>query len=300
MANTRKRNVEYYTLVKKIWRQEDVFRSFEEIVELLKFIKRKPILNRIYDFKDNKSGFLASYSSETINDCLFIKGFFKSATKNFRPNLLDTDNGTERPSPKKLKEGDKEKTHFTIKIDLASEDKEVFVIIEKNGHGVTINNIVSYLTYFNNQKLVLDDKKRSYSIMRQIIAREDFFEALQQMQRVRIAELYMDKSLIGSDALNFSDRLISAKRDVVVTVTAERDFSLSEFGFDCVQKLQGRNSKLSKIRIYGKDENGHELMIDSSFMGKKTEITVDVNGDTGEVATPSIYAELRVLAEALI
>lgn len=41
-------------------------------------------------------------------------------------------------------------------------------------------------------------------------------------------------------------------------------------------------------------------MIDTEFMGKKTEINAELNSETGEVITSDIYTELEKLADELI
>ena len=44
-----------------------------------------------------------------------IKGILACCKYNYRPNLINVQNKTERISPKSNTEGDKEKTHFVIK-----------------------------------------------------------------------------------------------------------------------------------------------------------------------------------------
>lgn len=300
MEDIKKRKIEYHELTKKLWRvEENNIVSFSEVFDLLKFILKKSRKNRIHSLKNSKFCLLDSYSVGEYDDYVIVTGLMKSANKNFTPNLINANTGEERQNTKTRQEGDVEKTHFAIRIN-NNGDKDSYLILEKNGNGVTVNQLVDYLGTFNVQWVSSKGEKRYYSIKYVIIVRDDYEEILKSMNRATIAEVYFDKSLVGTDALDFSNKTMSAKRDVVLTIRAEKDLSLKEMGFDLLQGVQSKKSKISKIRIFGKDDDKHDIMIDTEFLGKKTEINADLNPSTGEVITSTMYTELKKLAENII
>lgn len=300
MEDIKKRKIEYHELAKKLWRvEENNITSFPEIFDLLKFILKKSRKSRIHNLKNSKFCLLDSYSIEESDGFVIATGLIKSANKDFAPNLINANTGEERPNTKTRQEGDVEKTHFAIRVD-ENEDSDSYLVLEKNGNGITVNQLIDYLSAFNKMWVQSKKEKRTYSITYITIVRDDYEEILKSMSRATVAEIYFDKSLMGSAALNFSNKTMSAKRDVVLTVRAEKDFSLKEMGFDLLQGLQGKGAKISKIRIFGKDDDKHDIMIDTEFLGKKVEIDADLNPNTGEVVTPTMYTELKKLAENII
>ena len=53
--------------------------------------------------------------------------------------------------------------------------------------------------------------------------------------------------------------------------------------------------EVSKIRIYGKNENDKDTFIDTTFMEKIEPIKVSINESTGQVQTMEIYRFLKSL-----
>lgn len=294
MQTTKLRQIEYHTLVKKMWRMEDnAIQPLMEVVDLLKFIKRQARAKRFYELKNSKCCLLDDFVVESNEGCLLICGLFKSAIKDFRPKLINTSTAVERDNPKEKKEGEIEKTHFCIKVVNEAEYQEVFIVLEKNGYGISINQIIEYLNEFNKKLIKSKNLKRSYTIKHMSILRSDFRDVLGSMNRVRIAEIHMNKQLLGSDALNYSNRQIAIKEDVVLMVKAKKGFSLQEFSFDCLQKVGGGPAGISRMRVWGNTDDGQHILIDTELFGKKTEISCDINPDTGEVITFSIYRQLK-------
>lgn len=299
----KKRQIQYFELTKKIWRKEDNnIVPFAEIKDLLKWILKKNKKIRLHQLKQARVCLLDSCMPPIEGEgTIIIKGLMKSTTQDFCPYLLNSRTGEERPNTRTKQEGDIQKNHFLIKIiDREDDEFNVFVIFEKNGNGITINQLIDCLNGYNKLWVQHKKEKRSYSVGYSIVCGDDFFDMLNNMGRAKIAEVHFDKTLVGSDALEFSDKLASAKSNVVLTMKAEKEMSLKGFGLDVLQLLQGKKSKISKIRIYGEDDEKRNVMIDTEFMGKKTEIEAELNPDTGEVITTNIYSELEELAEELV
>ena len=74
-----------------------------------------------------------------------------------------------------------------------------------------MNQFVDCLNGYNKLWVQSKKEKRSYSINYKIVCGDDFFEMLNNLGRAKIAEVHFDKTLVGSDALDFSNKLVAAK-----------------------------------------------------------------------------------------
>ncbi len=211
--------------------------------------------------------------------------------------MINKRTGDERNNPKLLTEGDIEKTHFVIKIDKSN--NEVYMFLEHNYHGVNPNNVVNYFKKFYYSFLAKNGHKRDSSIIHLIIPRNDFMKELERITRTRLAEVYFEKKLLGSNALEFSDRTISLKNELKLVATASPRESITEFVVDCYNKFKERKNSVTKVRVYGIDEDNNEVILDTSFMSKVEFVTVDINQNTGEVNTVQLHTGLKRIANNL-
>jgi hypothetical protein len=273
---------------------------YYELKELITFIKNLKSNERKFELKGYKTCSLMSTTiTEEENGNCIITGVFKSAQYQYRPNFWDTKTDEERPSPKKLSEGEKEKTHFAIKI---VPNDDVYFVLEINGNGITINNIVlSYLPEFNKRLLKSTGKKQNFSIHYSKVGRGDFLQELEKLSRTRIVEVHFDKSLLGGNGLNFSGRTMSLQRDVLLTLKAEKKQSVTETAIDIFNKFNTKDAtkSISRIRIQGKDSDNEDTILDTSFMEKLEYATVSLNPTTGEVQTTEMLSFLKSYLNSL-
>ena len=115
---------------------------------------------------------------DSKDSSILITGLFKSAAYKYRPPYWDTETDEERESPKKQTEGEKEKTHFAIKIT----NDEVFLLVEVNGNGVSVNNIISYLNQFTREYLKKKKKTKNFTVEYKKIARDNFISELESLK----------------------------------------------------------------------------------------------------------------------
>lgn len=222
-----------------------------------------------------------------------LYGVIKSAISNFRPKLINRRTATERENPKEKAEGEIEHTHFCIKIYKTEEYNDVLFLLEKNGNGITINHFINYLTHYNKSFIKDTEGKIKYSIQYQIIAREDIDDAIKNLGRTKIAELHVDKQILGTDALRFSNRTHSAQKDIVITIKAERQSSISDLALDCLKCLNIADAKITRMRVWGETDDKQNILIDTSIFSKKTEIRCPLNPETGEVSTAIILSQMK-------
>lgn len=292
---TKETKINYYSILKRLYKtkrqeeNEEVY--FDEIFYKMDKIKKLSKANRTYDLKGDKFCLLDSVSFDT--DYCF--GYFKSARNEFRPNLIDRKTLKERNSPKAKSEGDVEKTHFLIKKDSSG---EIILFLEHNHNGITINNFINYLQKYSKEIDVKDKSPNRYKLVFSIIAKHNFLTELEHMQRAKIAEIYIDKQLLGNEALNFSDRIVPIKQDIKLIAKADWKADLTKFGVDLFNKLNGKKDYgINRIRIYGEDENGNNTYIDTNFMGRNDFINANLDEDTGEIITQDFVKDLIIISE---
>ena len=303
MDNYKTRKIEYYSLVKKNFREHNTpMIPFTEVATLLKSINSLSKQKRIYDLKSDKYCLLESFAlcKDNENDNVFVvSGILKSAISNFRPKLINRRTATERDNPKEKAEGEIELTHFCIKIYNTENYKDVIILFERNSNGVSINNFINYLNNFNKNLAQKNGQKNKYSIKHCIIAKEDIEDAITNLARTKVAELHVDKKILGSDALDFSNRIHSAQRDIVITVKAERKTSISDIALDALQSLKVANTKITRMRVWGETDDKQNILIDTSLFCKKTEIKCELNPETGEVSTAKILWQMKNIINEL-
>ncbi len=293
----------YKTLTKYQWSRGDTFAErsspFWEVLDVIEFISKKSKKKKIRDLNSDKFCFLENFfvTEDSGRQRKVIYGFFKSARNQFRPNLVNRRTGVERPNPKLLVEGDIEKTHFAIVIDSVS--KEVYFIHEYNFHGVTVKDVLGYLKFFAKRFAEKKNFKKTFTLKHQIIPKSGFIETLQSMNRVKVADVFIAKQLLGSDSLNLSNKLVNVKSEMKLTIGSNRRESIKSTAVDIFNVFNSGDASISKIRIEGKDSRNNDVIIDTSFMNKQDFITVDRNTDTGELVSSQVYSELRELVEAI-
>jgi hypothetical protein len=295
--------ITFHTLIQRMWKLADESENKEqpfflvgEVLDHIGSIKSKDKTQKFYELKDKKFCFIDTVNKASLNnDDVVYYGIFKSARSDYRPNLINRKTGTERKNPKEITEGDIEKTHFLVK--LSRTDNEVYLFMEKNFMGVSPVVFVNYITHFTVLYLQHIDEKRNFSILRTDIPMNNFLTEVERLSRTVTAEVYFDKKLLGSGALNFSNRTVSLKRDLVLTAKASSKESITEVGVDLWNKMQHKDSPISRVRIKGIDENDNAVLLDTSFFCRQEFITVELNADTGEVNSTQLLSRLQNLAK---
>lgn len=294
----------YNSLIKYQWgkniEEDEKSNPFWEIKDVCNFIKKKAKKDTIRDLTGNRFCFLEKFYIETSDDGSreVIYGFIKSARNQFRPNLIDKKTGKERPNPKTLSEGDIEKTHFGIVLD--TNLNEVFFIHEFNYYGVTFRNMLEYFKYFSKEYARKTDLPLNFTLKHYVIPKKDFLAVLKSMKRVKVADVYINKKILGSDALNLSNRFVNVKEQVKLSIGSKMRETIRSTAVDVFNLFNSNDdNSISKVRIEGQDANGNDLIIDTDFMSKLDFITVDRKSDTGELVTSQVYNGLKLLIEEI-
>ena len=270
---------------------EEVFANVESnLLVLLSNIGALPKVQRKYNITKDKFCFVENYRFDERTHCVEL--LFKSAKHSYRAPLLDKNTVEARENPKRIEEGEQIKTHVLLKF----KDNDAIILLETGLNLMTMSNIVEYLNSF----IVLYNNSTEERIIGKftfsMVPRDDFREVLDSMSRVVCAELFINKSLLGSDALNFCDITEDIQENMVLSLKSEKKKSIKNSLYQVISHFSGSNSKINRIRVKGKMPNNNEGIIDTSFIIKKEYIEAEQNADTGEFETPSMFAQLKLLA----
>ncbi len=272
--------------------EEHPFFSVGDLIDYIRVLGDDDKTRKFFDLKDNKFCFIDYSNKLSIkNDTIYV-GFFKSARHEFRPNLINKLTGVERDNPKELNEGDVEKTHFLIKIT----SSDVFLLLERNRGGISSQNFLNYIKEFKRKQLRDDGLEDKFRLEISDIASSDFMTEIKRMSRTSCAEVFIDKQLLGDEALNFSNRIVPIKKEVMLTLKAKPKECIKNVAVDMWNIFNCSKSKISRIRVRGRDDNDNSILLDTSFLCKAKSVHVDINSETGEINTAQLLSELKIMA----
>ena len=254
------------------------------LITLEKSIRKK-------DLEGNKFGFISEISSEGDD---LVSVLFKSAKHSYRAPLLDRNTVEERENPKTMDEGEQMKTHMVLK----KIEGSPIALIESANNLMTEKNIVDYLNFglsiYNSN--IEDSEKIDGAFSLEMMSRDDFREVLDRMSRVTCASIFIDKNILGSDVLNYTEPAESIQEDVILQIKANRNKSILDSLYHIVDKYNGNNSNIRRIRVVGRTGNNNETIIDTGFIVKKEYVEVTQNSDTGEFSSIEMFQSIKELS----
>ena len=219
MEKTKKRQIEYHAIIKRIYRHPETGpQAFTEIYTLLSDILALPKKDRRYEMKTSKICFLERLSVQKNSEYTYVSGYFESAVYEFRPKLINTVTATTRDNPKEKLEGEVEKTHFCLRICDKIYTKEVILVLEKNANGVNVKQFLNYLTSFNKRFAAEKERKIDYYLQNHMLVREDIEEAIRGMSRARVAELYIDNKIDAYRYEEYDEFSLEPKKQINYTL----------------------------------------------------------------------------------
>lgn len=281
------RKIGYYSIQIKNKKGEN---QTEEIFpKLLATIRQLDEKERMFESKGtNKFHLLETISNREKNIQFLI---FSSAKYKHRPPLINKDDASRRDNPKTMSEGEEEKTHIYIK---ALED-EILLIKEERRSGIAISTICAYFRSF----LHLVSEDQDLYVVNYLIGNQDFLTELKSLGRAQKTTIYVEKKVIGSEFLNYSDSISNIQEDIEITLRAKRHTSLADITKSVFLKFGGGDSEISRIRVEGISTDKNKLVLDTSFLRKTEYINVDIDDATGIITAKEIKKELKKLIEEL-
>ena len=288
MAN---RKIGFYFL---FLRQRDFeFPIKYNLIQLLNYLQERTRLERKQDIGGDKIVFLDSCTQE--GDDNLLKLLFKNAKQSYRAPLINKNTVEERENPKKIDEGEQMKTHALVKF----KDGDAILFLETGGGMLSYHGLAEYLNRMlalYNGQFTNDEGKILGHFCIDMIPRDDFREVLNSMNRVSCATIFTDKRILGSEALNYSEPSEELKEEVVIELKAKRGKNIMQHIYDFLDRANGANSEIRRIRVKGKLPNNNEGIIDTGFIIKKEYVDAQQNEDTGEYNTAYMFSQLVSLS----
>jgi hypothetical protein len=255
--------------------------------QTLNHINNLPKIERNRTIKNPKFGFLDSTNSNPENTKHKI--IFKSASHSFRPPLVHRDTITERESPKSMEEGETQKTHLISK----AINGDVIVILEKHQAGLTIKQVKDYLNYYGD--LLEPESKVKFDF--ETIAKDNFLEEIENLTRVVSADVYVDKQLLGSEVLDYSERTNTVKHEVVVSVKAKNRDNISDFARDVYAKFNNGENSIQRLRVVGRNNDNNVVKLNTDFIERQEFVNTEINQVTGEIRTTDLLNEMELVLQ---
>lgn len=266
------------------------FFDSELFCQFLEYVNSLPRANKLFrDEKNNKAVALSSIRDERKQELHLYKITFKSCKYNHSPDYMSSADGSERPTDKQLYEGDKELTHMCMRIDAT----EAYTIFEERRNGVSMAGVIKYLNVHLHSFLAEQGRTDIFYLWANIIPSGDFLTALDSADRISIAQLFVEKRVLGSGFLNLMDVDANSQDDLLMTLKSKPRQSLPKRALrQAFQSLTTEGSEINRIRLYGKDVNRMNVIIDSLGGKRVEEVTVDLT-QNGVVDSHSIFAKIE-------
>ena len=264
----------------------------EKIFDLiLKYIESLPTIDRLVkDEKSKKSYYLSDIMHSDVSiRCLK----FKSCKFGHCPPIMDSDTANERPTHKRMNEGEQENTHLAIRLDY----REGFIALESRKSGISIGTIVRYFNAMIKEYFRKNPKEGNpdyfLSLSYSVVPIKNFDKALEDMTKLKIADIYIDRNFIGSELSNIvPDDDPYIKNNLILTIKSERG---ENFLVRTVKRLYSSLSNtsgaISRVRIQGTNTSGAKQILDSELIRKTQNIEAKLNVN-GVISTESIFSKL--------
>ena len=256
----------------------------------LDYVNNLPDADKLFrDEKNNKAVALSSIRDEIKQGLHLYKITFKSCKFNHSPDYMSSTDGSERPTDKQLHEGDKELTHMCMRID----GNESYTIFEDRKNGVSMGGVIKYLNKHLHAFLENQGHAERFYLWASIIPPADFLTALDSANRISVAQLFVEKRVLGSGFLNLMDIDANSQDDLLMTLKAKPRQSLPKLAIrQAFLSLTTEGAEVNRIRLYGKDINKMNVVIDSLGGKRIEEVTVDLTPN-GVVDSYSIFSKIE-------
>lgn len=248
-----------------------------------------------FDISDKKFCSLESLDTYESGNDTIQELCLKSARRGYRANLVDRETGKERPNPKQMHEGEKQKNHIIIKY----KENEVLVCYEDRRAGTSTNQFLEWLQHYARAYHNSRKEQINYTLRAQIIANDNFVNEVNNLKRVKLGKVIISKKVLGGNFLGLTNRTYEVQDDISIDVKAKRNESIEGAVLDLYHKMTGKNNNIAKIVVEGMNEEKNLVKLDTDFIRKVEHIESDLDQNTGEIQTDSIMPRLRIIANQL-
>ncbi len=268
--------------------EEKLFCSFFDYLDTL---DTQNLLQK--DSGNNKAAAIDRIWKVTLQGRTAYEIRFKSCKYNHSPDYMSSTDGSERPTEKKLHEGDKEVTHMCVRVD----PLEATCVIEERKQGVSFGAVIRYLNVLLRDYLESIGRDSGIVLFASVIPSQDFLTALDASEKISIAELFVDTEVVGSGYLDLLEVDASTREEIVMTVKSKPKQTITKRALKAAYlAIATEGTKVRRIRLRGRDYNNMSIIIDSLNAKKKDEVSVELQAN-GIVNSSSIFQKMEEALE---
>ncbi|MGE4398197.1 MAG: hypothetical protein AB7D29_01640 [Campylobacterales bacterium] len=265
-----------------------------------------PIVNTLQSAFSNNTRLQNAYDLSTDRFCVlshFIQntgsyqGKIITASRNYRPDYIDRHTMQERPNAKTMSEGEEDAVHFVAKIDIAT--NELIILLEERqpGHGLTIGQLAEYINELMKRSSAIP---QNHSLKFGVIASDNFIDDFNQISRVKVATLKINKQLIGSNYLNVANLTSSTRDTIDIVIKSKPKHDIKSDILEVVRNFAtGTETRITEVLIEGNDIDNNPVVLNSEFAKRKQYINVPVNPQTGEIQSMSMFSSLEAIIQTM-
>lgn len=259
--------------------------------DILKYIDNLNQQNRINNIaRQNKGHLLKNLSFNSEDNTHYVT--MASGKYHHRPPLINMNDASTRENPKTLVEAEEELTHIALRFN----EDEIITLLEERRSGIHINTFADYLKRYTRLYLEKQKKPMKYDIDHCIIPMDDFLEELGRLDRVFEGRIYTTNQIMGSEFLNFSNKLEEAQEEITITVKAQKRKSIRDIIRTCYENFQTKKTVMTKIRVVGYNETGQQILLDTDYAKRVKYINVNPDNETGTIVdSPEIFTQMTHL-----
>ena len=243
-----------------------------------------------------------SYLMDTWNEVKEIK---KSHQKIFEirfawgefgnlPQLLDRLTGALVPNSRKPNQAEVHFAHFVLRIS-----GEKISILSEHFAGVAISTFKLILKHFLDLYYKSIDRENPYIIRIEGVGAEDFFERIEEMQKVSEFTLWIDRESLSNDPLDELSTLMGSrtlKKKIQVKYFAVDRFTNLKQPVEKMVKNMLKKNRLTKISLSGLHKNGKHKSFNNLNLLKQLEITAKIDPKTYSIESASFFELIHKLA----
>ena len=270
------------------------------VLEWLKQTGKVTLVNIKQEMSDKKKVmWLHGYTRHNDSTVTRIDIVFKSAKYDQVRDVIDTEHMQPRGRMKKERDGDEEKTHFSLRLGM---NKEIFVaVFEYNHYGITaISDIEKYVNDSIERYLIEKNIGSSMRVKFEPYLSKDFLEELKKMKTRNQMSIIVDKAmLVGSEWMDIAGR--NDIRQTITVVVGKKRGRGTNVPDDLIASMysdMSTNDKIKRIRVEGSTSVG-QLKIDTESMQLRHSLQVELTADTHEVNTFDCFNRIQEYIESM-
>lgn len=250
-------------------------------------------LQNAYDLSQDRFCVLSHFA----NNAGSYQGKIIAASRNYRPDYIDRHTMQERPNAKTISEGEEDAVHFVAKVDITTNELVILLEERQPGHGLTIGQLAEYINVLIGRANAMP---QNHALMFGVIASDNFIDNFNQISRVKVATLKMNKQLIGSNYLNVANLSSSSRStiDVVIKSKPRHDIK-SDILNAVINFAAGTETRITQVLIEGNDIDDNPVILNSEFAKRKQYIDVPINNATGEIQSMSMFSSLEAIIQTI-